>query len=104
MTTPAIPNMRSSVRFPLRIPVALRTEQREHKAQTSDISAGGVLMTLEAGLPVGTPVEFTLEMPARMIGSAKDVLVNCVGRVVRCSRSDDGCAVAAVIDDYRFIR
>ncbi len=56
------------------------------------------------GVEVGSPIEFTIAMPASIIGTAKDVLVNCVGRVVRCSPQGDRCAVAAVIDEYKFIR
>jgi hypothetical protein len=55
-------------------------------------------------LPVGSTIEFTIAMPAEILGLGKDVLVNCVGRVVRCIPEGDGRAVAAVIDDYKFER
>jgi hypothetical protein len=99
-----IPEMRNSVRFPLRLPVALRTEEQKVQAQTQNISAGGVLFEVEQDLPVGSTIEFTIAMPAEILGLGKDVLVNCVGRVVRCFPEGDGRAVAAVIDDYKFER
>lgn len=99
-----IPEMRNSVRFPLRLPVEVKTEQMDVHAETQNISAGGVLMEVERDLPVGSTIEFTIAMPAEILGLGKDVLVNCVGRVVRCFPDGGGKAVAAVIDDYRFER
>ncbi len=97
------PIMRSSVRFPLHLPVAVRDEAAEREAETVDISAGGVLLEMDNGLQVGTNIEFTIFMPASRMGSPKDVLVSCVGRVVRCSPAGQRCAVAAVIDDYKIL-
>ena len=104
MATSAIPDMRSSVRFPLHLPLAVRAESREHFTETSDISSGGVLFSADFGVPVGSTIEFTIAMPAVIVGSDKDILVNCIGRVVRCSPHGDRCQVAAVIDEYKFIR
>ena len=104
MATSAIPDMRSSVRFPLHLPLAVRAESREHFTETSDISSGGVLFSADFGVPVGSTIEFTIAMPAVIVGSDKDVLVNCIGRVVRCSPHGGRCEVAAVIDEYKFIR
>ena len=104
MATSAIPDMRSSVRFPLHLPLAVRADSREHYTETSDISSGGVLFHADLGVPVGSTIEFTIAMPAVIVGASKDVLVNCIGRVVRCSPHGDRCQVAAVIDEYQFIR
>ncbi len=95
------PEMRSSVRFPLHLPVSVHAEQAEREAETVDISAGGVLLQMDGNVAVGTNIEFTIFMPAARMGSSKDILVSCVGRVVRCSPAGERCAVAAVIDDYR---
>ncbi len=104
MATNPIPDLRSSVRFPLHLPLKLRSEAREQVAETHDISSGGVMFHAEFEVPVGTSIEFTIAMPAKIIGSNKDVLVNCVGRVVRCFPRGDLREVAAVIDEYRFVR
>ena len=96
--------MRSSVRFPLHLPLSVRVESRERYTETSDISSGGVMFRADFGVPVGSTIEFTISMPAMIVGSNKDILVNCVGRVVRCSPQGDRSEVAAVIDEYRFIR
>lgn len=103
-TTTATPELRNAVRFPIQLPVEIRVQTTEYQAVTGDISSGGVLFHMESALEVGSPIEFTIAMPAEVVGSATDVLVNCVGRVVRCSEDISGPAVAAVIDDYTFVR
>ena len=96
--------MRSSVRFPLHLPVSVHAAQAEREAETVDISAGGVLLEMEGGVDIGSKIEFTIFMPAARMGASKDVLVSCVGRVVRCSAVGTRSAVAAVIDDYQILR
>jgi hypothetical protein len=96
--------MRSSVRFPLHLPVAVRADQTERQAETLNISAGGVLIEMDERLDVGSRIEFTIYVPGPRLGSLKDVLVSCVGRVVRCSSEGEHSAVAAVIDEYQILR
>lgn len=96
--------MRSAVRFPLELPVAVQARRESFDAVTRDISAGGVLFTMAASVEVGSVIEFSISMPAKIIGAEQDVLVKCIGRVVRCSPEGDNCAVAAVIDEYNISR
>ena len=96
--------MRSSVRFPLKLPIAVRHATQQHQAETDNISAGGVLFRVDAEMAVGSTIEFSISMPAAVLGAGSDVLVNCTGRVVRCSMQEGQCTVAAVIDEYRFER
>ncbi len=96
---------RSSVRFPLRLPITVRTaDAREHFAETADISAGGVLFHTRAVLDVGTVIRFRIVLPAVVLGTDTDVMVNCIGRVVRSLPDSGKTAVAAVIDEYCFER
>jgi hypothetical protein len=104
VATSAIPDMRSSVRFPLHLPLAVRAESREQLTETSDISSGGVLFQADFSVQVGSMIELTIGMPAMIVGADKDVQVSCIGRVVRCSPHGDRCEVAVVIDEYKFIR
>lgn len=96
--------LRTSVRFPLRLPIAIKTLGEEHQAETQDISAGGVLFHLESEMKVGSPIEFRISMPAAVLGATTDVLVTGLGRVVRCNVEGKRRAIAAVIDEYRFER
>ena len=104
MTTESHPELRNAVRFPLHLPVTLKTSTEEHRAQTIDISAGGILFRTETDVEVGSAVEFTVAMPGDVLGSDRDVLVRCQGRVVRCSEESSGRSVAVVIDEYKFER
>lgn len=98
------PDLRNAVRFPLHLPVTLKTPTEEHRAETIDISAGGILFRSETDVEVGSPVEFTVSMPGDVLGSDRDILVKCQGRVVRCSQGPSGRSVAVVIDEYKFER
>lgn len=101
----SIIELRSAVRFPLRLPVAVKMNHQDHLAETRDISAAGVLLNCDESQEVGSNIEFTILMPARAVGASKDVQVQCIGRVVRCSPADQGrCSIAAIIDEYRFSR
>ena len=96
--------LRSSVRFPLKLPVEVRAERNDLAAETEDISAGGVLFYMDAAVDIGSTIDFSISMPASVLGTATDVVVKCTGRVVRCSKHGDKTAVAAVIDEYHFDR
>ena len=96
--------LRTAVRFPLRLPIAITTSGEQLQAETQDISAGGVLFYLQSEMKIGSAIEFCISMPAAVLGASTDVLVTGLARVVRCSREGERRAVAAVIDEYRFER
>jgi hypothetical protein len=102
---PAAPprNVRCAVRFPLALPISILRDGVNEPATTCDISASGVLFETEVPFPVGESISFSMEMPGTILGTLKDVLVQCRGRVVRCSLSNSHPRVAATIDEYRFV-
>jgi hypothetical protein len=53
-------------------------------------------------LTVGLDIHFSLRMPGTVLGTPKDVLVHCLGRVVRCTISQTFYLAGATIDEYRF--
>jgi hypothetical protein len=93
---------RSAMRFPLRLPIRVITDQGALETVTANISSTGVLFEFDQLLPVNASVRFALTMPAVTLGTPADVVVQCVGRVVRSYTSPPGCQAAAVIDEYRF--
>ncbi len=97
-------DLRSAMRFPIKLPVEVRAEEAAKQAETKDISAGGVLFYMDTAMEVGSRIEFNISLPAAVLGTPSDVNVLCVGRVVRCSEEGSRRAVAAVIDEYRFER
>ncbi|MDE1161094.1 MAG: PilZ domain-containing protein [Acidobacteriaceae bacterium] len=92
--------VRASVRFPLHLAVTLHTEERDYEATTVDVSANGVLFAGMDLPPVDTRVTFRMTMPAAVMGGREDVVVHCVGRIVRHSKDDGNETAAAVIDEY----
>ena len=94
--------VRCAVRFPLSLPVLLTIGEEEFAAHTRDLSASGVVFELDRHLKVGQEIHFSLRMPGAVLGTPKDVLVHCLGRVVRCSISQTQYLAAATIDEYRF--
>jgi hypothetical protein len=95
--------VRCAVRFPLSLPVLLSTSgNEEFAALTRDVSASGVLFELDRHLTVGLDIHFSLRMPGTVLGTPKDVLVHCLGRVVRCTISQTFYLAGATIDEYRF--
>ncbi len=96
--------MRNAVRFPLKLRIMVKSAAWEHETETWNVSSGGVLFEADEELCVGSAIEFAIAMPSTKLGTPADVLVNCTGRVVRCSGEGTHRAVAAVIDEYRFER
>ena len=94
--------VRCAVRFPLSLPVVLSTGSAEIAALTRNVSASGVLFDMDSPLKAGLEIRFSLRMPGAILGTARDVLVHCLGRVVRCSMSQTQFQAAATIEEYQF--
>ena len=94
--------VRAAVRFPLHLELVLRTPEREYPGVTEDVSANGLLFAADELPPVGAEVRFEMTMPAAIMGGANDVLLHCLGRIVRHQRLADKLTAAAVIDEYSF--
>lgn len=97
-------DMQSAARFPLKLPVAVKSESGRRPAETKNISANGVLFQVDADMPVGSMVDFTISLPAEVVGADSDVQLDCRGRVVRSFDEDGRHGVGVVIDEYRFDR
>ena len=94
--------VRCAVRFPLALPVVLSTGSGDVAALSRNVSASGVLFEVDRALPAGQDIHFSLRMPGPVLGTLHDVLVHCLGRVVRCSLSQTQYLAAATIDEYKF--
>ena len=94
--------VRCAVRFPLALPLTLSSDEAELPAVTRNVSASGVLFELNRALRVGLGIRFSMRMPGAILGTSNDVLVHCLGRVVRCSISQTQYQAAATIDEYQF--
>lgn len=76
--------------------------EKEFSARTRNVSASGILFELDRSLTVGLNIQFSLIMPRAVIGTPRDILVRCGGRVVRCSMYQSYYLAAATIDYYQF--
>ncbi len=90
------------MRFPIALPVVLSSGKGEIAALTRNVSASGVVFEMESPMQAGLEIHFSLRMPGTVLGTPRDVLVHCQGRVVRCSMNQSNYLAAATIDDYQF--
>ncbi len=96
--------MQSAPRFPLHLPVEVKSQSGACSAETQNISANGVLFAMDRDVPVGSLVDFTILLPGDVVGSRRDVQIDCHGRVVRSFEDQGRRGVGVVIDEYHFER
>jgi hypothetical protein len=97
-------DLQSAVRFPVKLPISVKSSNGESQTETENVSANGVLFQLDSEMPVGSPVDFTISLPASVLGADADVQIDCHGRVVRSFEENGHRGVGVVIDEYRFER
>jgi hypothetical protein len=96
--------MQSAPRFPLHLPVELKSQEGSLSAETQNISANGVLFAMDRDVPVGSLIDFTILLPGDVVGSRSNVQIDCHGRVVRSFEDKGRRGVGVVIDEYHFER
>lgn len=96
--------VQSAARFPIKLPISVKSKSGERHTESQNISANGVLFQVDSEMPVGSPVDFTISLPAGVMGVEADVQLDCRGRVVRNFEDGGRRDVGVVIDEYRFER
>src|ERR1700685_15377 len=97
--------VQSAKRFPIKLPISVKSKTGESLTETQNISANGVLFQMvDSEMPVGSLVDFTISLPADVVGAEADVRLDCRGRVVRSFEDSGRRGVGVVIDEYRFDR
>ena len=94
--------VRTAVRFPMQLAMQVTTPDGNIEAVTENISANGILFTAKKLPPVGSRIEFSLNMPAAVMGRNEDIVIQCTGRVVRHQWIGDEGQAAVIIDQYVF--
>jgi hypothetical protein len=97
-------DMQSAPRFPLHLSASVKSQSGNFSAETENISANGVLFAMDKDVPVGSMVDFTILLPAEILGSRRNVQIDCRGRVVRSFEDRGRRGVGVVIDEYHFER
>lgn len=101
---PHFQEMQSAPRFPLHLTASVKSQSGAFSAETENISANGVLFAMDNDVPVGSMVDFTILLPAEVVGAGRDVQIDCRGRVVRSFEDRGRRGVGVVIDEYHFER
>jgi len=96
--------VQGAARFPVKLPIHVKSQSGEADTESDNISANGVLFHHDVDMPIGSTVDFTISLPAEVVGADHDVKVECRGRVVRSGEQDGRRGVGVVIDEYRFER
>jgi hypothetical protein len=96
--------MQSAPRFPLHLTASVTSQGSAYVAETENISANGVLLAMDNDVPVGSMVDFTILLPAEVVGAKQNVQIDCRGRVVRSFEDRGRRGVGVVIDEYHFER
>ncbi|HYM08901.1 MAG TPA: PilZ domain-containing protein, partial [Terriglobales bacterium] len=52
------PDMQSAVRFPIKLPISVKSKSGANAAETENISANGVLFHVDSEMPIGSMVDF----------------------------------------------
>jgi c-di-GMP-binding flagellar brake protein YcgR len=103
-----VADSRTGTRFPVHLPIKVlgtSAAKPELEGTTENISGAGVYIWVDQTLEVNSRVEFEITIPAPAIGADQDVVLHCVGRVIRAdSQSSEKSGVACVIDEYDFVR
>ena len=63
------PDMQSAVRFPIKLPISVKSKAGESHTESENISSNGVLFEVDADMPVGSLVDFTISLPAEVVGA-----------------------------------
>ena len=101
---PGFEDMQSAPRFPIKLPISVKSTAGESHTETENISANGVLFQIDSEMPVGSTVDFTISLPGDVVGTDADVQLDCRGRVARSFVEDGRRGVGVVIDEYKFER
>lgn len=104
MSSVAYDDLQSAPRFPLHLSASIKTDGTACSALTENISANGVLFAMDHDVAVGSIVDFTILLPAEVVGTRQNVQIDCRGRVVRSFDDRGRRGVGVVIDEYHFER
>jgi hypothetical protein len=97
-------DVQGAARFPVKLPIHIKSQSGDSDTESENISANGVLFHCDADMPLGSTIDFTISLPAEVVGAEADVQVECRGRVVRSGEQDGRRGVGVMIDEYRFER
>ena len=95
---------RQGRRYPLKLPAEVRWKPEAKtvsraRGEIDNISTSGLLVVLPDGLPLGTTINVTINLPVEL--TKVPVELSCQGRVVRKSPMGKGQGISAIIEDFK---
>ncbi len=101
---------RAARRYDLSLPITVRAGPEQagpRSGRTRDVSPRGVYFMIDQGLPLGSKLQFSLTLPAK-ITRGTEVVVWARGRVVRAEKKMENeiehVGLAVTIDQYEILR
>jgi hypothetical protein len=73
--TPTAADRRTSLRVALDVPALLDSDRAHHSGRCRDVSTGGVAVSVEAAVPVGTEFDVYFELPSGLAVEARAIVV-----------------------------
>ena len=89
-------DLRKSDRYPLRLPVQVRTAHAQLTVQSENISMGGMLFLSRFRIPVGCAVELSIDLQG---APETAVLITATGTILRVATQPSGEYATAVVFD-----
>ena len=94
MNTGHYEDMQSAPRFPLHLAASVKSQGSAFSAETENISANGVLFAMDKDVPVGSMVDFTILLPAEVLGAAQTCRSIAAAGWCAALKIEDGAALA----------
>lgn len=89
---------RSRRRMPVRVPVKVRHDGKEHQGLTRDLSSSGIFLYSESAMKAGSKLELVIMLPPGL-GVGPGGWTLCQASVVRVEQSQGkGIGIAATFD------
>ncbi|MFY9907978.1 MAG: PilZ domain-containing protein [Terriglobales bacterium] len=98
--SPTIDERRSRERVPIRVPVKVRCDGREHEGLTRDLSSLGIFLYSESSMKPGSKLELVIMLPPEL-GLGPGGWTLCQASVVRVEKSEGegkSVGIAATLD------
>lgn len=93
---------RSAIRYPVRLPVRVISNDQESTGESENFSSGGALFRMSTPLPTGSAIQFLIEIPAESLGSDQTAAIHGEGQVFRSYQENGQNYAAIVIHEYQF--
>src|SRR5258708_19541324 len=65
-------DVQGAARFPVKLPIHIKSQSGDSDTESENISANGVLFHYDTDMPVASTIDFTISLPATVLGTEPD--------------------------------